>query len=151
MALAINEILDVIVSHAQATGYFQTINEHESKQSQTNGLSAAVWIEKITPIRSSGLNSTSARLELEMRIYSSTYMDPYDDIDSNLALAVDALFTAYLGDFELGGTSRHIDIFGAHGQGLEVRVGYINADGKEFRVFQIRLPIIINDLWAQSP
>lgn len=150
MAIAINEILDVVVSHAQATGYFVTVNEHESKQSNTNGISASVWIEKVSPIRSSGLASTSVRLELEMRVYSSTYTDPYDDIDSNLLIAVDALFTAYLGDFDLGGTSRHIDIYGAHGHPLEVRVGYINLDGKEFRVFQIRLPIIVNDVWNQA-
>lgn len=151
MALGINEILDVIVSHAQATGHFQTVNEHESKQSQTNGISAAVWIEKLTPVRSSGLASTTVRLELELRLYSSTYMDPYDDIDSNLVIAADALFSAYIGDFDLGSTSRQIDIFGAYGQPLEARAGYINVDGKEFRVLQVRLPIILNDVWAQSP
>lgn len=151
MAIAINEILDIIVSHAQSTGHFQTVNEHESKQSNTNGITASVWLEKLTPIRSSGLNTTSVRLELEMRIYSSTYTDPYDDIDANLLIATDALFTAYIGDFSLGGLGRHIDIYGAYGQGLEIRVGYINQDGKEFRVFQIRLPIIINDIWSQSP
>lgn len=151
MALDINGILDVIVTHAQNSGHFSTVNEHESKQSGTNSISASVWVERIDPIKSSGLNSASVRLELEMRIYGSTMTEPYDDIDSNLTLAVDALFTAYIGDFELGGEARHIDIFGAYGQGLGVRVGYLNLDGREFRVFQVRLPIILNDVWSETP
>ncbi len=150
MALDINGILDAIVTHAQSTGWFNTVYEYESKQSGTNGLTAGVWIERISPIRSSGLDTTSVRLELEMRVYGSTMAEPYDDIDANLALAVSDLFTAYMGDFDLGGEARHIDIFGAHGQALEVRVGYMNMDGREFRVFQIRLPIIIDDVWSQA-
>lgn len=151
MSLDINGILDQVVSHALATGHFQTFNEHESKQSNTNGITGSVWVERITPIRSSGLATTSVRLELQMRMYSSTYTEPYDDIDSNLTQAVDAYFTALLGDFELSGEARHVDIFGAHGRPLEVDVGWINLDGKEFRVFQIRLPIIVDDIWAQAP
>lgn len=151
MALDIDSILDIIVTHAQSTGWFQVVLEHESKQSGTNGLTAGVWIERIDPIRSSGLASASVRLELEMRVFGSTMTEPYDDIDSNMTKAVDALFTAYLGDFELGGNSRHIDVFGAYGQSLGVRVGYMNMDGREYRVFQIRIPIIINDVWTESP
>lgn len=151
MSLDINGIMDAVVSHAQNSGYFQTVAEHESKKSTTTGLTAGVWVERIDPIRSSGLNSASIRLELEMRIYSSTSQEPYDDIDSNLVEAVDALFTAYIGDFELGSKARHIDVFGAYGQSLGVRVGFMNMDGAEYRVFQVRIPIIINDAWTESP
>ena len=151
MALEIDDILNVVVTHAQNSGWFQTVNTHESKQSSTNGLTAGVWVERIDPIKSSGLNSASVRLELEMRIYNSTMAEPYDAIDSNLTKAVDALFTSYIGDFELGGEARHIDIFGAYGQGLGVRVGFMNMDGREFRVFQIKIPVILNDIWSESP
>lgn len=150
MALDIDSIMDVVVTHAQSTGWFQNVAEHESKQSNTNSISAGVWIERIDPIKSSGLSSVSIRLELELRIYGSTMTEPYGDIDSNLTKAVDALFTAYLGDFDLGSEARHIDIFGAHGQPLSVRVGYINMDGRELRVFQIRIPIVIDDVWAEA-
>ena len=149
MSIDINGILDVIVTHAQSTGHFQVVTEHESKQSGTNSLTAGVWVERIDPIKSSGLNSASVRLELEMRVYGSTMTEPYDDIDSRITQAVDDLFTAYIGDFELGGEARHIDIFGAYGQGLGVRVGFLNSDGREYRVFQIRIPIILNDVWTE--
>jgi hypothetical protein len=147
----INQIQDLIVSHAMSTGYFQYVNEYESKQAGTNGITAGIWIERLTPIKSSGLSNTSVRLELQMRIYASTYTEPYDDIDANLLIATDAFFTDLIGDFQLGGEARHIDIFGAHGRPLEADVGWMNLDGKEFRVFQIRIPVIIDDIWSQSP
>jgi hypothetical protein len=151
VTLAINDILDIVVTHAQNTGWFQSVTEYESKQSGTNGLTAGVWVESVVPVKSSGLSNVSVRLELQMRLYGSTMAEPYDDIDANLTKAVDDLFTAYIGDFDLGSNVRHIDIFGAHGNPLSVRVGYMNMDGREFRVFQIVLPIIINDVWAESP
>jgi hypothetical protein len=150
MSLGIQNIIDNVASHAMSTGYIDTLVGYLSKQSPTNGITAAIYVESITPIKSSGLSNTSIRLELEMQIYSSTYQEPYDTIDSGLVLATDAVFTNFIGDFDLGGESRHIDIFGAHGRGLYVRSGYFNLDGKEFRVFQIMIPIIVDDVWAQA-
>jgi hypothetical protein len=150
MALDIDGILNAIVTHAQNTGWFQTVAEHPSKQSATNGITAGVWIERIDPIKSSGLGSVSVRLELEMHVTASTMAEPYDDIDANLTKAVDDLFTAYIGDFQLGGEARHIDVFGAYGQPLGIRVGYLNSSGREVRVFQIRIPVILNDIWDEA-
>lgn len=151
MALDIQGVLDVICSHALGTGYFETVNQHESKQSPGNGISGAVWVDRILPVRTSGLSTTTIRLDLLFRMYSSTYAEPYDDIDPNLTKALDTLMQAYCSDFEVGGLVRHIDLFGAYGAPLETRSGYMNLDGKEFRVFTIRIPLVIDDLWSQSP
>lgn len=150
MALDIQSVLDNIASHAMATGHFETVLGYVSKQSSTNGITAALYVENIQPIRSSGLSNTSIRLEIEMQIYSSTYQAPYDGIDVNMVLATDAMFTALIGDFDLGSEVRHIDIFGAHGQSLRVRSGFMNLDGKEFRVFQITIPVILDEVWDQA-
>lgn len=150
MALDTRNILGNIASLAMATGYFDAVLGYVSKQAATNGITAAIYIEDMRAIRTSGLSSTSVRLELEMQVYSSTYQEPYDDIDTNLALAVDAMFTALIGDFDLGSEARNVDIFGAWGQPLRVRSGLMNLDGKEFRVFQILIPMIIDDVWDQA-
>lgn len=151
MALDLQGILDVICSHALSTGYFESVNQYESKESPVNGISGAVWVNRVTPVRTSGLANTTIRIELSFRIYSSTYAEPYDDLDTNLMAALDALMREYCGDFEVGGQVRHIDIFGAYGNPLECRSGYMNIGGKELRVFHITLPLIIDDLWSQSP
>ncbi|SRR6266576_1571047 len=151
MALDIVSILDSVVSHALGTGYFLTVNQHESKQSPSTGLTASVWVERVTPVKTSGLANTTVRLELTVRMYSSTTSMPYDDIDTNLTIALDTLMSEYIGDFDLNGEVRHVDIFGAYGTPLECRSGYLNLDGKEFRVFSIRVPLICDDLWPQAP
>lgn len=151
MALDIAGILNAMVSHAQNTGYFQQVNQHESKQSAFEGLTCEIWVEMVNPVKTSGLDTTSIRIQFEVRMYAGTMSEPYDDVDSNLVIAMDALMRAYTGDFTLGGIVRHIDIFGAYGQGIQARTGFINHDGKEFRVFSINVPMIVDDLWDQAP
>lgn len=151
MALDINGIIDALASHALSTGYFSMVNEHESKQSPPEEVTAAIWVERVSPVKTSGLSNTSVRLQVEVRLYAGTMTEPYDDIDSDLTTALDALMRAYMNDFTLGGLIRHVDLFGAYGPGLDARTGFINMDGKEFRVFSVNVPMIVDDLWTQAP
>lgn len=151
MTLAITDIVAALESHALSTGYFQSVNAHESKQQPVNGITCAIWVEAIKPVKTSGLANTSVRLQFEVRIYCDTMMQPYDDIETDLVTALDALMAEYMGDFTLGGLVRHVDVFGAHGPPLEGRTGYINMDGRELRVFSINVPLIVDDLWPQTP
>lgn len=149
-ALDINGILDALVSHAMSIGYFQQVNEHESKQSAFEGMTCEIWVEQVMPTKTSGLATTSLRIQFQVRIYSGTMQEPYDDVDSGLVTALDALMRDYVGDFTLGGLIRHVDVFGAHGNGIAARTGFVNHDGKEFRVFSINVPVIVDDLWDQA-
>jgi hypothetical protein len=152
MTLAINDIVSAVTSHAMASGLFEQVNGHEPKNPPGNGLSAAVWVERIRPARtSSGLSSTSGYLQLSIRLYSNLLSQPEDWIDPALTAAVDALMSAYSGDFTLGGLVRSVDLLGAEGESLEAASGYLAVSEGEFRVFTITLPLIINDLWEQAP
>lgn len=149
--LDINAILSALVSHAMSTGYFQQVNEHESKQSAFEGMTCEIWVEQVAPVKTSGLATTSIRIQFQVRIYSGTMQEPYDNIESDLVTALDALMRDYISDFTLGGLVRHVDVFGAHGTHVMARTGFVNHDGKEFRVFSINLPLIVDDLWDQAP
>ncbi len=63
---------------------------------------------------------------------------------------VDKLIAAFVADFSLGGKSRNIDIFGAHGFPLSARAGYIDIDNKKFRIMDITVPVIVNDVWSEG-
>jgi hypothetical protein len=150
MSLDITTILNTVQDHALTSGYFDTVNGHEPKSAPGNGLSAAVWVEQIGPARGgSGLNSTSARLALFVRLYTPMVQQPEDAIDPNLMTALDALMAAYSGDFTLGGLVREVDLQGIHGDPLSARAGYLTTSGAEYRVMTITLPLIVNDLWEQ--
>jgi hypothetical protein len=151
MALDIRTILDAVESHALASGYFAAVNGHEPKSPPTSGITCAVWVEQIGPARGgSGLNSTSSRLALYVRLYSSLVQQPVDAIDPDLMTALDTLMAAYSGDFELGGLVRQVDLLGTYGDPLSARAGYLAEGGAEYRVMTITLPLIVNDLWTQE-
>lgn len=152
MALDVTALFDAMESHALSTGLFESVNGHEPKRASGNGLTAAVWMQDIGPVpESSGLSATTGLLTFFLRIYQNMLMQPQDAIDPMVTEAVNSLLIAYSGDFELGGNVRNVDLLGSTGIGLSARAGYINQDGKLFRVMTITIPLIINDLWSQSP
>ena len=152
MALDILNLTDAVQSHASASGYFELVNGHEPKSPPaTGGLTAAVWADRVTPVRSSGLNSVSVLLVFNVRIYGSALSEPADAIDPNMLAAVDVLCAAYAGDFTLGGLVRSVDLLGAYGSSLDVRAGYLSQDGQLYRVMTIAVPCIVNDLWTEAP
>lgn len=153
MAIDILGFTDAAMSHAMATGRFEKVNGHEPKNAPaTGGLTGAVWTDRVIPLRArSGLDSVSAVVVLNVRIYASAVSEPADAIDPEMVAAVDDLCTAYCGDFTLGGLISNVDIFGAHGQALDVRAGYLTQDGAPYRVMTIWLPCVVNDLWTEAP
>lgn len=148
----VSGILDGIVSHALATGLFERVNTHEPKSAPTGGgLTAAVWAQRIGPVpQGSGLTATTGLVTFTLRIYSNMLAEPQDAIDPEILAAVDTLMTAYSGDFDLGGTVRDVDLLGETGTGLSMQAGYINQDNRLFRVVDLTIPCVINDLWGQA-
>jgi hypothetical protein len=149
MALNIQGYIDATRSHALASGWFDAVNGHEPKSAPHNGITGAVWVDQIDPVKTSGLASTSVRLTLNVRIYTNMLTEPQDAIDPNVVGATDALMGAYSADFTLGGLARHVDLLGIHGVALAGRAGYLNQDNRLFRVMTITLPVIVNDVWDQ--
>lgn len=139
-----------LVSHAQRVGGFERVIGHEPKASPGKGLTVAFWLDQLDPIPASGLASVSVRLAFVARLYMPMLAEPGDGIDIDLLNALDRLFKAYCGDFDLGHSARSIDLFGADGAGLNAKAGYINIDSTLYRVVNITIPVIVNDAWSEG-
>jgi hypothetical protein len=151
MALEIETIRDVIISHGLASGYYESVSGHEPKSKPPAGLTGSVLLGDIDPLgEASGLATVSVRLEFIFRTHLNMLTDPQDDIDIDVGEAVNAMFTALVGDFTLGGNVRNIDVFGEHGPKLRARPGYINLSGTLYRVIDLFTPVIVNDAWTQE-
>jgi hypothetical protein len=150
VSLDTKAIVNAVVSHAVACGHFQRVQGHEPKNAPGNGLSVAVWLRSLGPAPS-GLRSTCARLTVSVRCVTNMLAEPQDGIDPNLTNAVDALLTSFSGDFTFGGLVRSVDLLGATGEPLSVEYGYLDQDNKKYRAAVINLPLIVNDVWSQSP
>jgi hypothetical protein len=147
---AVNALIASVESVSLKTGQFSRVNTHEPKSAPGKGLTNAIWAQSIMPVAAaSGLASTSGYVVLTSRVYGSMLRKPEDDIDPRLMTAVTVLIGAYSADFTLGGTVRNIDLTGQYGETLHGQAGYLQVGGEMMRIFDITVPVVINDLWAQ--
>jgi hypothetical protein len=153
VAIQSQDLIDRLASHAMTLGVFDRVNQHEPKNKPGRGLTCAVWTDRIEPARGrSGLAATDARVTFNVRVYTNMLQNPQDAIDPNVMNAVDLLFEAYSGDFELGNGSLFIDLLGmTQGHPLFSQSGYINIDNMVYRVMTITVPVIVQNAWTQSP
>lgn len=141
------DLVDAIVSHALALGVFASVNGHQPQSIPTvdSDITCAVWTQEIEPFpEGSGLSSTTGRVEMNMRLYSSLNQEPQDAIDPGLMNAVSKVFAAFSGDFTLDGTVRDVELLQ-----MGAKAGYIPQDDQTLRVMTITIPIVINDMWDQ--
>jgi len=144
-----SRFLDYVTSLAASLGLFDSVTGHEPKAAPApTGVSCSVWVSSLRPA-SSGVASVSVRLEIQARCYTSMLTDPQDAIDPKVTDAAGLLMNALIGNFTVAGQARAVDVFGMDGEGLRATAGYLNQDGKLFRVMDVMIPIIVNDLWNE--
>lgn len=146
-------IVQAAESHALSLGVFDQVNRHEPANAPGQGLTAAIWVDKIRPARSrTGLTATSVVVVLNVRLITSVLREPADDIDINLMDALDALFAAYSGDFTLGGLVEEVDLLGLAGvDEMRADAGYFQQGDQVFRAFLAVVPCVVTDVWDQAP
>lgn len=138
-----------LISHAKATGLFDTVCGHERKNGPGTGVHCEIFTDTIDPARS-GLAATSIRLGIRVRVRTDMIQEPQDGIDPRIIRAAGEFMQSVTNDFEVEGAARFVDLLGAHGIPLSARSGYVPQDGKQYRAMDVIVPIIINDVWDQE-
>lgn len=143
-------MFNAVETHALTSGLFETVTGHEAKSPPGHGLHYEVWAGDITPVSASGLDTTTVRIVIMGRVKIDMLREPLDLIETDILYAVDRLMAAYSGQFQLALSNvRNIDLLGQHGLPLSARPGYLNQNNRMFRVADITIPIIVNDVWGQ--
>lgn len=152
MALDIRTLYNALESVALASGWFDAVNRKEPLSPPGQGLTCALWPQTLAPARgASGLDSTSVRLPFMQRLYMGVTNEPGDEIDPYMIDACDDVMAVYSKNFTLDGLIKQIDLLGAYGDPLGFKAGYLRVEsGTEFRVIDITVPLIVNDLWDQE-
>jgi hypothetical protein len=148
---AVDTLVDKVVSHAASLGVFRRVNSHEPKAAPGNGLTYAVWVDSIEPIgAASGLGAVSGYVILTGRIYGNMLMKPEDEIDPRILKAAAKLLNAYCGDFDFGDTVRAVDLLGMYGQKLHTQAGYATIASTVYRIKDVTIPVVINDMFVME-
>lgn len=151
MALDPAPIFDAGVSHAMSLGLFENVNGSPAQVSPGYGLAYFFEFVRMTAVRTSGLDTTSVRIQFAGHIYTTLEQEPADQIDPHVLTATGRLWQAYAADFTLGGLVRCVDVFGAHGEPLDARGGYPEINTVKIRAVTFDLPVIVDDVFPQVP
>lgn len=152
---AVTALYDALVSHALSLGVFDSVDDHEPANPPGSGVTAAVLLGPISPARAgSGLTSTSARLEFSIRIYLPRQATPRSNNDRTLLAATAAVIAGLSEDFELTNVPddlvRQTDLLGAYGDPCAAEPGWITEGGSPYRIQEITVPLILNDVFPQG-
>jgi len=136
-----------VQSYAQALGIFQGTDTHDPWNAPGNRLYCSISLGVARPLpAASGMNSVSGQVTLIVRVWSSALQKPLDDIDPEALAAACSLMGAFAGGFTLNESVRNIDLFA-----MSAQPAWVDFEGKPFRVIEIALPLVINDLWTETP
>lgn len=143
---SVTTLYDQLVSHAGSLGVFDAgVNPAEPWSTPGSGVWAAFAAPAITPLpAASGLAAVSGRLDFKVVIGASALMKPLGRVDKLVLSAACALLAAYSGAFTLGGNVRDLDPLAVTGTPR-----YLTMEGHTFRVYELTLPVIVNDLWNE--
>lgn len=148
---AVIAVFDAAISAVQKIAEFDVVISHEPKSAPVNLPACAVWVQELQPVAAvSGLGATSGRLGLAARVYLNFLAKPEDKIDRKLVTLTSLILGAFSGDFTLGQVVMEVDLLGAYGEALSAKAGYISHDDRMFRVMEISVPLIIDELWTQE-
>lgn len=143
-----DQALIALVTHAKKLGVFTGVLDREPGSSPAkSGVTLALWAGPVTPV-TGGLNATSARMEFTARCYRSMLAEPQGD--GAILAAASAFVGSLTADFDLGLSLRMVDLLGAYGEPLGYDPGYVILDDRLFRIVDIRVPLIVNDVWTQA-
>lgn len=154
MTFSASAVYSALTSTAKKTNVCRSVLGHEPKSAPVSLPALALWWNE--PMRGlpgqSGLAAVTVGLGFRGRFYQAKMLEhPEDNIEAGLLLNTEKLCAAWAAGFTGGGVLRCIDLLGIEGQVLEAVPGYITHENTVYRVAEITIPCIIDDLWPEAP
>ena len=154
MAFNIKTTLDVVSSHISRSGYVNDvrIGEPVAPPDATYKMHAAIYMASAGVVGLTLSNTVEVHL-VTVRLYRRAAFGQGDDagqVEAEVALAVSQISSNLIGEFDLGGTTRNIDVAGQYGQGLTATWGYVTLGQTVFRTVDLAVPLVIDDSATQA-
>lgn len=141
---------------AKQSGLFDRVDDHEPRNPPGRGLTCQVLMGAFEPVgRGSGLQVTSARMEFTVRISAPRMQSPDGKTDRAVLYAATYLMAAYNAELDLDevtpdGLVRCVDVLGMYGDALHMEPGWITDSEGNYRVAELTVPLILNDVFPQG-
>lgn len=132
-------------SVALQTNLFQAVDTHEPVSPPGNRMYCSIMLGPFRPVTISGLNSVSGQMTFAMRLWLKARQRPLDKIDMELLAAATTLIGALSSQFTLKGTVRNINLLA-----MAATPAWVEMEGEQFRVIEVAVPVVINDMFTQE-
>ena len=145
MAFDASNTLDAVAGHLLASGYLRDVMIGEPKSPPSGDqLTASVFLNSIS-VAEVTLGTTIESHVLTLRIFRNMLAEPTETMEKEFAKAISSILSDIIGEFDLGGSIRSIDVAGIYGSSIAVSYGYLDLGGTMFRIADITLPLIVDD------
>ena len=147
MAFDIKRTLQMVQTYVGASGYVSDCVIGEPKyapQAQERPF-AAVYMDNVSVYGLTVGGSTREIHILVVRLYLDMKKEPSEEIEIELAQAVQEVVSDILEDSDLGGNVMTVDPAGMAGESMTAVWGYQDVSGHMYRVADIRVPILVDD------
>jgi hypothetical protein len=152
MAFGENEARDIqaaLATHVKALGGIERVQEFDPTNAPGKGITACLVAMTGDPRSPTGLASSSLRLIWTVRFLMPP-SQPLGSVDPKLLGKAGNLITRLAADLTLGGLARVIDLRGMAGQSVEWRFGWVEIGGTLYRLLDVTVPLIINDVFPEA-
>lgn len=140
-------------SHGSKLGVFERVEGFDPMNAPGSGLTLALLARRGSARPATGLSRSAALVVWIGRIMypMPKQGEPREDVDPIVLGALDKYVGSLIGAFTLGGLVRCVDIRGMAGTPVEWDLGYVEIDRKMFRICDVTVPLIVNDVWTEVP
>jgi len=125
-------------------GYFTHVQIGEPKSPPGQRFTGALFMNAVNTWGT--LSTLCAVYIVTLRIYDNMTQEPQEDVEIEMAILVDQIMDDIAGEFDLGATIQAVDMLGMKGTPLGVKWGYVDVSGTMYRIADITIPLIVNDV-----
>tara|TARA_Y100000310_G_scaffold272301_1_gene287186 strand:+ start:118 stop:585 length:468 start_codon:yes stop_codon:yes gene_type:complete len=111
-------------------------------------VAAAVWMNDWNPTLT--LATSVEVFVVTVRLHVDALKFDEEQIELDLADTVNEFTTDVQQDFDLGATIRNVDIGGEMSEGMSTAWGRVTIAGEQYRVADVIVPMIVNDVATQA-
>lgn len=154
MSFAENEAIAIqkaLATHIKALGGIERIQEHDPTNAPGKGITACLVAATGDTGPPTGLDRSALRLVWTVRFLMPPGA-PLGGVDPKLMGKAGGLVGRLAADLTLGGLVRAITLRGEGGSPrVEWRFGWVEIGGTLYRLLDVNVPLIINDLFPEAP
>jgi hypothetical protein len=147
MAFDIKRSLQMVQTYVAGSGYVSdcVIGEPKYAPEAQEQPFSSVFIDNVSVYGLTVGGTTREIHVLIIRLYLDMKKEPTEEVEIELAQSVQEIISDILGDADLGGNVMTVDPAGMAGESISTTWGYEDISGMNYRIADIRLPLLVDD------